>query len=83
MEMYVLLCISFDLYLCRCRMGMDKLTPFLQYGTAWRKHRTMLQGALLKTSAFHALRPIHVKKVNDFLRNLLTSPEDFLEHNKT
>jgi hypothetical protein len=64
-------------------MGMDKLTPFLQYGTTWRKHRTMLQGALLKTSAFHALRPIHVMKVNDFLGNLLSSPEDFLEHNKT
>ncbi|KAK7048352.1 O-methylsterigmatocystin oxidoreductase [Favolaschia claudopus] len=51
-------------------------------GDRWRAHRRMFQ-THFRSDVSREYRPSQMKKVHQFLRGLLSSPEDFMEHIKT
>ncbi len=57
-------------------------TAFLRYGPTWRGHRRIFQ-QFFKPEVALNYRPMQTKKVHDFLRGLLTTPENFAEHYRT
>ncbi|TFK33557.1 cytochrome P450, partial [Crucibulum laeve] len=63
-------------------MGWEFNTGLMRYGDRWRLHRRIYQQNLRKRAAIE-YQPIQIKKVQQLLRALLATPDDFYEHNKT
>jgi len=63
-------------------MGWEFNIGFMPYGDKWRKQRRIFQ-QLYKPDVALAYRPTQVKKVNDMLYGILTSPDDFRAHFRT
>ncbi len=57
-------------------------TAFMQYGPTWRGHRRIFQ-QFFKPEVTLNYRSMQTKKVHDFLRGLLTTPDEFAEHYRT
>ena len=55
---------------------------FMQYGAEWRTHRRIFQ-KIFRPKASLKYRPIQVRKLHDFLYGLLTTPGDFVSHQRT
>lgn len=51
----------------------------LPYGDMWRSHRRFFQQGFNAKSILN-YRPVQLEKTHAYLFNLLSSPEDFLEH---
>ncbi len=54
--------------------------PPMPYGERFRKHRRWMHDAVGTRERLTALRPLQLRGVHTLLRNLLRSPEDFVEH---
>ena len=58
---------------------MDYNIPAARYGTAWRRSRREFQANFGPTD-LEAYQPLEQQAVHRLLRNLLSSPDDFLQH---
>ncbi|KAJ6559130.1 cytochrome P450 [Mycena vulgaris] len=63
-------------------LGWDFNFGFMPYGPRWRRHRRMLQGHFRREISLD-YRPIQMEKIHDFLRGLLSRPEDLTSLYKT
>ena len=61
------------------RMGWEFSMPLVPYGTRWRKQRKSFQEHF-HANEVHKYVPIQRREVHAFLRRLLVTPEDFLDH---
>ncbi|KAI9445994.1 cytochrome P450 [Lactarius indigo] len=59
--------------------GMDYNIALLQYGTAWRHSRREFQ-ANFGPADLEAYQPLEQRAVHRLLRNLLSSPDNFMQH---
>ena len=59
--------------------GMDYNLALARYGTAWRHSRREFQ-AKLGNAELEEYRPNEQRAVHCLLRNLLSSPENFVQH---
>ncbi|KAK7048439.1 O-methylsterigmatocystin oxidoreductase [Favolaschia claudopus] len=62
--------------------GWDMSFGFMRYGAKWRQHRRMFH-QYFRREAIPSYYPIQSKKINELLRNLLSNPEDFVQHIQT
>jgi cytochrome P450 len=58
---------------------MDWNLAIARYGTAWRHSRREFQ-ANLGPADLEAYRPLEQRAVHRLLRNLLSSPDNFMQH---
>ena len=63
-------------------MGWDFSLPTMRYDEKWRVGRKIFQQHLRK-DGMSQFEPVHVQKVNDMLRGLLSTPEDYESHART
>ncbi|KAF7294023.1 Cytochrome P450 [Mycena kentingensis (nom. inval.)] len=63
-------------------MGWGLDFALMEHGPEWRKHRRLMHQFFKKDSAI-LFRPIHTVKVHDMLRQILQSPQDFMNHVRT
>ena len=61
------------------RMKWDFAFPFLPYGAAWKKYRRTFQEFFHHNEVFK-YQPIQKREVHAFLRRLLVTPDNFLQH---
>ena len=61
------------------RMGWNFATFVVPYGTQWRKQRKSFH-EYFHANEVHKYVPIQRREVHTFLRRLLVTPEDFLDH---
>ena len=59
--------------------GMDYNLAIARYGNAWRHSRREFQ-ANLGPEDFEAYRPLERQAAHRLLRNLLASPDNFVQH---
>ena len=59
--------------------GMDYSLAIARYGAAWRHSRLEFR-ANLGPAAIEAHRPLEQRAVHGLLRNLLSSPDNFVQH---
>ncbi|KAF8158897.1 cytochrome P450 [Mycena galopus ATCC 62051] len=57
------------------RIGWDFSLGVMPYSEKWRQH--------FRRDAIAAHHPVRLRKIQDFLRGLLSTPEDFFAHTKT
>ena len=69
-----------SLHLRNRRMGHDPSLPFLRYGERFRRHRRWMHDAIGSKASIQKYRPIQIREAHLLLRNLLESPDAFLEH---
>ena len=62
-----------------CRMGWDFAAPFMPYGAWWKKHRRAFQ-EYFHANELNKYIPIQKREVHTFLRRLLVTPDDFINH---
>ncbi|KAF7348392.1 Cytochrome P450 [Mycena sanguinolenta] len=62
--------------------GGEWMLVFMQHGDRWREHKRMFH-QYFRREAIPAYHPIQLKKIQDLLRGLLSTPEDFEAHVKT
>ncbi|KAJ7578133.1 cytochrome P450 [Mycena floridula] len=62
--------------------GWDQSLALMHYGGLWRSSRRLAQQAFKAESVLN-YRPDQSRKVRDMLQGLLTSPENWREHNRT
>ncbi|KAJ7572229.1 cytochrome P450 [Mycena floridula] len=62
--------------------GWDRNFALSPYGEAWRTCRRIGQQVFKADSALN-YQPIQTRKVHDMLEGLLTSPDKWMEHNRT
>ncbi|KAJ7367013.1 cytochrome P450 [Mycena albidolilacea] len=63
-------------------MGWDFSFGLMRYGEKWRQHRSLFTQHF-RRDAIPAYHPVQLKKIHGLLRDLLSTPEDFIEHTKT
>ncbi|KAJ7672747.1 cytochrome P450 [Mycena rosella] len=63
-------------------IGWDFSVVLMPYTEKWRKHRRLFQ-QFFRPDAARTYRPIQMTKIHDFLRGLLSRPEDFVALYKT
>ncbi|KAJ7610679.1 cytochrome P450 [Mycena rosella] len=63
-------------------IGWDFNVGLMPYTDKWRKHRRLFQQCF-RPDAARNYRPIQMTKIHDFLRGLLSRPEDFVALYKT
>ncbi|KAI0753694.1 cytochrome P450 [Fomes fomentarius] len=61
-------------------LGHDLSIAAMPYGDRFRKHRKLMHDGVGSKSALQRYRPIKVREAHILLRNLLDTPEAFLEH---
>ncbi|KAF9076847.1 cytochrome P450 [Rhodocollybia butyracea] len=57
----------------------DHIIGLQRYSNKWRKHRRFFHQTF-RQSACSRFYPAQYKKINDFLRSLTTTPENFMQH---
>ena len=62
------------------RIGHELSLPFLRYGERFRKHRRWMHDAVGSKGSLLKYRPIQVREAHLLLRNLLETPDNFIEH---
>ncbi|EGN98312.1 hypothetical protein SERLA73DRAFT_169309 [Serpula lacrymans var. lacrymans S7.3] len=62
--------------------GMTFHSALLAYGSTWRLHRRLLHQAF-RTEAALKYRPIQLRRVHQFLLNLLEAPKEYVDHMNT
>ncbi|KDQ55433.1 hypothetical protein JAAARDRAFT_37446 [Jaapia argillacea MUCL 33604] len=67
------------LYMINDLMGWEWSFGMMRYGDRWKKHRLVFDRQF-KSSVAPAYRPIQAAQCHLFLRRLLDSPNDLLEH---
>jgi hypothetical protein len=60
-------------------LGWDFVIGLMYYSDTWRKHRRCFHQKF-KRDVSLAYRPAQMRKVHQLLQNLLSSPQDFVEH---
>ncbi|KAJ7224753.1 cytochrome P450 [Mycena rebaudengoi] len=63
-------------------IGWGFASSILPYGNRWRQHRRMFQQYFRREKSL-MYQPVQMAKIRDFLRALLSSPENFGEHYRT
>ncbi|KAJ7672763.1 CyP450 monooxygenase [Mycena rosella] len=63
-------------------IGWDFNVGLMPYTDKWRQHRRLFQQSF-RPDAARTYRPIQMTKIHDFLRGLLSRPEDFVALYKT
>ncbi|KAF8216822.1 cytochrome P450 [Mycena galopus ATCC 62051] len=63
-------------------MGWDFSIAFMPYAEKWRQYRKLFDQHFRRT-AIPVHHPVQLRKIQDFLRGLLSTPEDFVAHTKT
>ncbi|KAJ7681389.1 cytochrome P450 [Mycena rosella] len=63
-------------------IGWDFTLGFIPYTNRWRQQRRLLHQSF-RPDAARTYRPIQMTKIHDFLRGLLSKPEDFVALYKT
>ncbi|KAJ7459914.1 cytochrome P450 [Mycena latifolia] len=63
-------------------LGWDFNFGFMPYGTKWRRYRRTMQQHF-RQDVSRVYQPIQKKKIHDFLRGLLSRPENFVALYKT
>ncbi|KAI0742416.1 cytochrome P450 [Daedaleopsis nitida] len=61
-------------------IGQDTSTAVMQYDDRLRKRRRWLHEALIKTTALTTYQPVRQRELHILLRNLLETPDAFIEH---
>ncbi|KAI1795388.1 cytochrome P450 [Ganoderma leucocontextum] len=61
-------------------IGHDLSLPFLRYGERFRKHRRWMHDAVGSKASLLKYRPIQIREAHLLLRNLLETPDNFIEH---
>ena len=67
------------LIIANSSFGMNYAFGFARYGTAWRHARREFQ-AHFGPEELEAYRPLEQQAAHRLLRNLLSSPDNFLQH---
>ena len=62
-----------------CRMGWDFAFPFMPYGLRWKKRRRAFQ-EYFHSNELHKYIPIQKRETHVFLRRLLVTPDEFVDH---
>ena len=62
-------------------MGTGWTFAFMPYGAAWRKHRKIFHEHF-HPNIVSKYQPIQVEAAKTFLRRLLASPDDFMDHTR-
>ncbi|KAJ7237821.1 cytochrome P450 [Mycena rebaudengoi] len=62
--------------------GWSFAASLLPYGSRWRQHRRIFQ-QYFRRERVSVYQPMQMVKIRDFLRTLLSGPENFREHCKT
>jgi hypothetical protein len=63
------------------RTGWDFSVVLMPYGDKWRMARKICQQNFRKEVAVR-FEETHIKKINDMLRALLSTPQDFALHSR-
>ncbi|KAJ7366653.1 cytochrome P450 [Mycena albidolilacea] len=63
-------------------MGWDFNFSIMPYGEKWRQYRRLFHQHF-RREAIPTYHPVQLKKIHGLLRDLLSTPEDFVEHTKT
>ncbi|KAF8158761.1 cytochrome P450 [Mycena galopus ATCC 62051] len=63
-------------------MGWDFAMSFMSKSETWRQHRKLLDQHF-RRAAIPLHHPVQLRKIQYFLRGLLSTPEDFVAHAKT
>ncbi|KAF8158888.1 cytochrome P450 [Mycena galopus ATCC 62051] len=63
-------------------MGWDFNIGLMPYSEKWRQHRRLFDQHFRRT-AIPAYYPVQLRKIQDLLRGLLSTPDDFVAHTKT
>lgn len=53
--------------------------PFLRYGNRFRAQRRLMQQHF-NSQAVSSFLPLQYAQINAFLKNILVSPEDYIDH---
>ncbi|PIL26282.1 hypothetical protein GSI_12038 [Ganoderma sinense ZZ0214-1] len=61
-------------------IGHDLSLPFLRYGERFRKHRRWMHDAVGSKASLLKYRPMQIREAHLLLRNLLETPDNFIEH---
>ncbi|KAH7911493.1 cytochrome P450 [Hygrophoropsis aurantiaca] len=60
-------------------LGMGFNSVLKPYGPGWRHHRRLIHQAVRPDAAFK-YRPLQLEKTHELLLNILTTPENYLDH---
>ena len=63
----------------QCRMGWDFAFALMPYGVRWKKHRRAFQ-EYFHANELHKYIPIQRQGIRVFLRRVLVTPDDFVDH---
>lgn len=63
-------------------MGWDSVINMMAYGDRFRKHRKLLQEALMPKAVLSSYRPMQRRETYTFLHGLCESPERLNDHIK-